>query len=684
VPNTDMVFRLFGFDVSAGTALDRVRLRAVETGGALETMGRIGVMAGVAVGVGVATMGFESIKMAANFQRSMLLLQTQAQVPKAQIQGLGDAVLNLAGKVGFSPDSLANSLYFVESNMASFGIKPAQAMHMVEVAAEGAQIGMADLQDTTTALTATMAAYRGTNLTADSAMAILNATVGTGEMKMQDLNMAIKTGVMGTMQTYGVRLDEIGAALAVFGDNNLRGAAAGTALRMSVQAMAKPIAGGKAELAKLGLNVDSLRVKMSQKGLSGALDLFRSRLIANHVPMKQWGGIFTQVFGKKAGVGLLELLKEFDRYSSKIPALNKATKTFGTAWEQTQKTTQVQWDKLKSNFQALLIRIGNLLLPFANRVIEFFSKVVTWVSANLPRIVATAKTVWSNFVTAAQPVINWFKNELVPAIKNAADVILPALKGAFNSVSTTINQNHDTWVQLGRIVHATGVILTQYLIPAFAAVAAFLIGRLGPVFSTLVSMINTIVIPGFKLLWTVWKYVVGSIIHAAATLFGWVPGVGPKLQAAAREFDKFAASVDAALNGIDTSVSINIYAGLSGPGAALLKGVHTGYAASAIAKASYINGRAMGGAIPGGVPMLVGEKGAEYFIPDGPGHIVPNSDLGKYGSGWSGAGGGGNVHVVVNVRGTVGDDVHLAKTVVNAIRNAKQRGYRNLTLDLES
>ena len=62
----------------------------------------------------------------------------------------------------------------------------------------------------------------------NQAMGALNATVGAGDMTMQDLADALSNGVMPVVKNYGLSLlDDVGAALATFGDNNIRGAAGG-------------------------------------------------------------------------------------------------------------------------------------------------------------------------------------------------------------------------------------------------------------------------------------------------------------------------------------------------------------------------------------------------------------------------------------------------------------------------
>src|SRR5215472_13924962 len=100
---------------------------------------------------GAAVVGFvgESIKMAADFDAKMTMISTQAGVSKEKIAGLSRGVLDLAGQVGFSPDSLAESLYHVESNAESMGITSSQALDLVRTAAEGAAIGHAKLVDVT-------------------------------------------------------------------------------------------------------------------------------------------------------------------------------------------------------------------------------------------------------------------------------------------------------------------------------------------------------------------------------------------------------------------------------------------------------------------------------------------------------------------------------------------------------
>src|SRR6058998_689782 len=237
-----------------GPTMGRVNAKVNAAGTGMRTFHKMAMLAGA----GLAAIGYESVKMASKFDSSMTLLHTQAGVAKDQMGTLKKGVLALAGKVGQDPDSLAESLFHVESNFESMGISSKKALSLVETAAKGATTGHADLVDVTNALTAAVASGIPGVQNFDQAMGVLNATVGVGDMKMQDLAAAFSSGMVATVKGFGLSITDVGAALAVFGDNNIRGSLAGNQLRMSVMALAKPVSTAKDSLDKLGLSQTTL------------------------------------------------------------------------------------------------------------------------------------------------------------------------------------------------------------------------------------------------------------------------------------------------------------------------------------------------------------------------------------------------------------------------------------------
>jgi hypothetical protein len=128
------------------------------------------------------------------------------------------------------------------------------------------------------------------------------------------------------------------------------------------------------------------------------------------------------------------------------------------------------------------------------------------------------------------------------------------------------------------------------------------------------TLIITTVVELFKNAWNTAKVIVlgvllaiisqlRNLLIAAEFAFGWIPGLGPKLTAARAAFDRFAAGVNAALDGIlDETVNITYRA--------IRIGNHT--ISGAQASGSYssgIGGRASGGIATG--LRWVGERGRE-------------------------------------------------------------------------
>jgi TP901 family phage tail tape measure protein len=330
------------------------------------------VMKTALLGVGIAAV--YGIDKSAKFQSSITQLHTQAGVAQSKLAGLSQGVLQLAAQTGEGPQSLAESLYHVASNMASLGASGPKMMSAVKIAAEGAQVGGADLVDVTNALTAAIASGIPGVQNFQQAMGMLNAAVGSGDMHMQDLADAFSSGLLAVIKGYGVTLKDTAAALAVFGDNNIRGAKAGTDLRMAVQSLAVQGPSAGKELAALGLGSKTLANDMKSGGLMKALDDLTGRFKKNGIAAKDQGEVITTLFGKKAGSGIAVLLEQMDRLKSKYPAITAGADKFAGDWADRQKTMAQQWDDLKSGAQALAVSFGTILLPAATKIVGMLAR----------------------------------------------------------------------------------------------------------------------------------------------------------------------------------------------------------------------------------------------------------------------------------------------------------------------
>jgi len=377
-------------ELSKGISESEGRLGAMNK--AFSTFGKVGALA-------LAGVGAESVHLAMNFDASMEMIHTQAGVAQDQIKGLSNGVLKLAGQVGEGPDSLAEALYHIESQFAGTGLTGAKAMALLKTSAEGAKIGGANLVDVTNALGAAMTAQIPGDENLDKAMGMLNATVGAGDMHMQDLADAMGGGMIAVIKGYGLSMRDASAALALFGDNNIRGAAAGTALRMSVQALATPAAGKAAreQLAALGLTSKTLAKDMQTGGLNKALTDLHDRLQKAGITGTQAGAVLTTMFGKKAGTGVNVLMDQYDKLQNKYEEVDRGGNQFAASWAATQDTFKNKVDRLKASAESLGIQIGNKLIPPLTALGDWFARhknITEGLVAAIGALMALSIVVW--------------------------------------------------------------------------------------------------------------------------------------------------------------------------------------------------------------------------------------------------------------------------------------------------
>ncbi len=342
--------------------------------GLFGTLSGIGGASMLAVGAGFAVVAGESIKMGASFQSSMELIHTQAGASEAEVKKMSSAVLALAGPTATAPNELAAGLYHLESA----GMRGRAALDALKVAAEGAKVGHANLEDVTNALNAAIASGIPGVQNLHQAMGALNAIVGAGDMRMQDLAQAMGTGVVAAVKGYGLSLNDVGSALAVFGDNNIRGADGASQLRQAVMAMAKPAATAKVALGEIGMTTTQLAKDMSSGGLNKAITDLHANLVASGRAGTDMGAILTNAFGKKAGVGINVLVDQFDRFEQKTVAIKQGAGSFGDSWNATTKTLSFQMQQAKATVEALGTKFGMFLIPKLESLMKVGEKVVAF------------------------------------------------------------------------------------------------------------------------------------------------------------------------------------------------------------------------------------------------------------------------------------------------------------------
>lgn len=443
---------------------ERGMLRAqalTDEGGLAGAMRGLGTV-GVALGATLVALGAHAVDLASKFDATMLQLHTEAQVPLPAVATLSNQVLDLAGKVGFSPQSLAEALYHIESAMATTPARLQQvggAMAVLQAAAEGAQIGGSDLATTTDALDSLLVSgIPGINSATD-AMQWLLTTVGAGDMTMSQLTKALSNGLIPEIKLFGATSADASAGLALLGDNLERGQKAGTQLRMvyqdlSVLAQTKMAEAVEATL-KLGSN--DIEQVLTKQGLVPALEFIVQKLKDAKVPMTDWGQYMTELFGRRAGTGIAMMVTQMDRLESKYPSLTGGAKTFAESWKEAQQQFSVQMAQFKSGLEALEIRLGNYLIPYVEKAVQVLENLVTYFEHNRSAAILLGTAIGGVVVSG-----------LIAAAAAAASFLGPTLLliTAIAAMSAGIVYAYTHWKFFHDIVNEVATLMKNYMWPA--------------------------------------------------------------------------------------------------------------------------------------------------------------------------------------------------------------------------
>ncbi|RPE44168.1 TP901 family phage tail tape measure protein [Streptomyces sp. Ag109_O5-1] len=439
----------------AATGLER---RSTSVGAAIGRGLKVGTLA-------VGALGVASFDLAKGFQASMTKISTQAGGSAKDVQVLSKQVLQLGGKVQQAPEQLADSLY----HLKSVGMDNVDAMKALRTASDLAAVGGSNLEDTTNALAgAWRTGIKGaTNF--GQAASTVNAIIGAGNMTMQDFTDALASGILPTAKTFGLSLQQVGSALALFTDEGVPASDAATRLRMSISLLGAPSGAAEKQLKKIGLTgLDLANAMRSKDGIIGAIQLLKDHLDKSGLSAAQQSQILSRAFGGgKSSSGILSMVSNLDVLKKKQDQVNKSTGKYADAVKAQRATAEAQWKRLTTGLESTATRLGVVLLPPVTNFIGFLNDkgipTVEHFGAKLLGAVPTDK-IKREFRNVEKIVTDFFQGASGKAAKNVATPSVdkgPVMTVPKSSASQLGQQIHDAvatgfrdvdWGDLGSVL----------------------------------------------------------------------------------------------------------------------------------------------------------------------------------------------------------------------------------------
>jgi TP901 family phage tail tape measure protein len=626
----------------------------------------------------IAGVGYAAVKSAVGFQDSMTKIRTQAGASQGSVAKFQKAIEKMAGKsVIQGPNELAQGMYHVQSVLGNT-VSASKKLDVLRRAAQLAGVGGANLEDTVSALAGAMRTGIPGVQNMGKAIGTINGIVGSGNMRMQDFNEAMGTGILPTAKLAGLRFKEVGAALALFTDENMNGNMAMTRMRTSLMMMAHPSKAAAGALKEFGLTAQKLGVTTRTQGFAATLKLMHERYDAFVKKLEAGGmgkaaakskafGEFAGAFGgsKTAGTIML-LMNQWNKYGQKLTQINNKQKKFPEDLAASMKTMHAQFQKAWARIQVALIKFGTVLAPFVLGIAKGIEHIAN---------------AFSNLSPAAQKVVGVIAILLAAlgpmliigsaVIKMAKDLGM-AIRGIGMAMKFVGMGN--PWVLLITLIAIFIILMIKsktfrrIVMEVVHAVAGYF-SWLGQVVGGKLYDIVHAITQFVTKLWHIFKGGISDIVnflkkHWVTILVGLLTGpVGLAVLWIIRHFHTLLHWFES-LPGQWFKAAVNlgkaIYEGVK-KGISSLGGLVKGVVNSVIDKVPgghflrkhvlshipVLGGmfKAMGGPVSGGRPYIVGENGPELFVPGRSGGIVPNHKLA------AGGGGGPLVHIDnMNVR----------------------------------
>ena len=295
---------------------------------------------------GVATKTFS------DFEYNLAKVTGLVGIASDQTKEWGEELKDLAGAVGKSPQELSEALYFVTTG----GIRGAETMDVLTVAAKAAAAGLGETQQVTDLLVSAMNAYGKENLSAARAADILVASVKEGKAEAPALAQSMGI-VLPIASKLGVSFDQVGAAMAAMTRTGTKASTAAMQTRQILNKIVKPANQSKEAIKGVGTSFEELRHIIGTQGLLPAL--IKLNDLTKEYGIDTMANIFPNI---RALAGVLDILGEnLDENIKSQEAITNSAGALDHAFATVAKTWKFQLNQAIREGQTLMVELGEAI-----------------------------------------------------------------------------------------------------------------------------------------------------------------------------------------------------------------------------------------------------------------------------------------------------------------------------------
>lgn len=346
----------------------------------LSTMKKMAL--GVAAGVGAITAALiGTTKQAMDFETAFAEVRTLINdMPESGLNQLKQGLIDLSKQTGILTGESIPAMY----QAISASVPADNVVSFLEVASKNAIGGVTDLNTSVDGLTTILNAYAMDTSEVINVSDLMFETMKRGKTTIGELSSYL-FNVVPIASSVGVEFKDVSAALATITAQGVPTAQATNYLRQAIVELSDE--GREAGKTFKQLSGQSFKEFLkSGKNLQDALKLMEAKAKATGVGVNQ---LFSSI---EAGQAVLSLTgHNTARFTEDMETMARAAGATEEAFKKIDETPAQRLKKIRAQFSAITLEIGNKLLPTAEKLIAIAEK-------NMPKISKTIEAVGSVIV----------------------------------------------------------------------------------------------------------------------------------------------------------------------------------------------------------------------------------------------------------------------------------------------
>ena len=390
----------------------------------IDTFGRY-IRSAFALG-SVTAFGRSVVKVGADFENAMARVRAVTNASSMELKTMRNEAERLGATTRYTATEAAGAL----ENLTRNGMTAAQATRSLSGVLQLAQANSIGLAEAADMVTNTMNMF---GLSVDDVSRINDTLSSTASNSATDVTLLYEALVNAApvAKTLGFSLEETSSAIGALAQKGVKGADAGTQLRMALVKLSDPNITKK--LRDHGVAIDEETMKSD--GLLGTINKLREA----NLSLTE----LTDIFSQKGAAGMSQLISAYGDFERLVGVTGESAGTTERMFSQSVGTMRENIDTLNSAWEAFLIKMQNKTGGVINQAIRFVTGLIR------------------NFNSLGGTLMN-LANAIIPLVAGKALAMFRSIQTAAKTAKTKIEAVKTAFAGMGATVVSvvSGVVLT--------------------------------------------------------------------------------------------------------------------------------------------------------------------------------------------------------------------------------